>query len=92
MSKLRDLQELLLDETRWPADFKWDYADARTCAIGLARATGMATKLGAIHKSMRISEKESNSIFFAHQDNDKVMRAVTPQRVAFYISKVLNDK
>jgi hypothetical protein len=92
MSKLRDLQELLLDETRWPEDFEWNYARASTCAIGLARATGMARQFEEIHRAMRISEKQANSIFFASLPDEKAMRAVTPQRVAFYISKVLNDK
>jgi hypothetical protein len=52
----------------------------------------MVCQFEAIHTAMRISEAKANSIFFASLPDEKAMRAVTPQRVAFYISQVLNDK
>lgn len=41
MSKLQQLHDLLLDETRWPEGFKWDYALNTKCALGLALKSGL---------------------------------------------------
>lgn len=41
MSRLRDLSALLRDEASWPPGFEWYFGDTNSCAIGLARATGL---------------------------------------------------
>ena len=41
MSKLRELHDLLRDETKWPDGFKWDYSFKDHCALGLAVKTGL---------------------------------------------------
>jgi len=41
MSKLQALHDLLLDESRWPDGFKWDYQLNTQCALGLAEQTGL---------------------------------------------------
>ena len=41
MSTLKELSELLRDQTKWPDGFTWDYATTDHCAIGLMYVTHM---------------------------------------------------
>ena len=36
MSTLQALHDLLLDRSKWPDDFVWNYESCDSCAIGLA--------------------------------------------------------
>ena len=49
MSTLQALHDLLLDRSKWPDDFVWDYGDCTSCAIGLACAAGLIDVLILAH-------------------------------------------
>jgi hypothetical protein len=49
MSKLQALHDLLLDKSRWPDGFKWDYQLNTQCAIGLAEQTGLVARAEAFY-------------------------------------------
>jgi hypothetical protein len=92
MSTLQQLHDLLLDRSKWPDDFTWDYNDAKTCAIGLAH------KAGLIHEhphnvhghTFGISDHAAYCIFFSVGSADaSSYTGVTPEMIAKRIAAIL---
>ena len=89
MSTLQALHDLLLDRSKWPDDFVWDYGDTSHCAIGLACAAGLLkvrhAEVNGTH--FGISENISQQLFFA--GNIGRYNTVTPEQVAKRIAALL---
>jgi len=93
MTILRQLSELLRDQTKWPDDFAWDYSDSNTCAIGLARAVELirTRPTDVTHETFpEMTEYQFNKVFFDrghHLNYDQV----TTHEVADRIDELLED-
>lgn len=90
MSTLQALHDLLLDQSKWPDDFVWDYGDTSCCAIGLACATGLLkdVKPNYVHgHHFGISDQHAHELFFS--GNIGVYSTVTPEVVADRIAALL---
>lgn len=85
MSQLKQLVELLRDETKWPEDFEWNYGISYTCALGLAFKVGIdeVDKFG-------LNEETFQWVFF-NKGNHQSYRQVTAREIASRIERVLNN-
>lgn len=94
MSKLRELRDLLADESKWPKDFVWDYGDPRRCAIGLAIRAGIATS-GSLssRRAFGITCQQDEDIFFrAHAFNKGTnFDEIQPKHVLKVMDRVLEE-
>lgn len=91
MTILRQLSELLRDQTKWPDDFVWDYSDQNSCAIGLAHEVGLLRiePRHVEHKDFpELTERQFEEVFFTrghHLNYDQV----TAHEVADRIDELL---
>ena len=91
MTILRQLSELLRDQTKWPDDFVWDYSDSNTCAIGLAHAVELINTepRDVTHETFpEMTSGEFDEVFFnrgQHLNYDQV----TAHEVADRIDELL---
>ena len=90
MSTLQALHDLLLDRSKWPDDFEWDYADCQTCAIGLACRTGLIDVRPNDAKAWHfgIDYHTYQEVFFYIRDTHSY-GDVTPEVVAERIANIL---
>jgi hypothetical protein len=89
MSTLRQLSDLLRDQTKWPEDFQWDYSDSSHCAVGLACAVGLIQgkhPSGIYGADFGISAAAFETIFMTWDGRGP--KAVTPTAVAKRIERM----
>lgn len=98
MAKLRELRNLLADESKWPDDFVWNYKSPLTCAMALGIRAGILSNDGHVvyHYSMLgISSEQEEDIFYrAHRHNKKIImdfEDVQPKHVLEVIDRVLKE-
>ena len=90
MSTLQALHDLLLDRSKWPDDFVWNYDSCDSCAIGLAWRAELIDVDRPSHAHgyhFGIDRETTHRIFFNTLDGSYA--AVTPEVVAERIAKVL---
>lgn len=90
MSTLQALHDLLLDRSKWPDGFKWDYGDTNHCAIGLACASGLLEDVKPNHVHgyhFGVSDHHAHELFFS--GNISGHTRVTPEQVAERIAALL---
>jgi hypothetical protein len=90
MSTLQALHDLLLDQSKWPDDFAWNYDDCESCAIGLAWREGLIDvdrPADAHGYHFGIDHVTAHEIFFTTLDGSYA--AVTPEVVAERIANIL---
>ena len=69
MSTLQALHDLLLDRSKWPDDFVWNYDDCTTCAIGLAYRAELIDASDPRHAHgyhFGIDDSDSTSVVLHH--------------------------
>ena len=90
MSTLQALHDLLLDRSKWPDDFVWNYDDCQTCAIGLAWQVGLidVDRPAEAHgPDFGIDCDTAHEIFYTTLNGSYA--AVTPEIVAERIANIL---
>jgi hypothetical protein len=89
VSTLKQLHDLLLDRSKWPDDFTWDYSDTSRCAIGLACASGLldVPPIYVAGYHFGISNQHTHELFFTTHNGSYA--AVTPEVVAERIANIL---
>jgi hypothetical protein len=89
MSTLQALHDLLLDQSKWPDDFEWNYGSCDSCAIGLAWHTGLIDECPyRVHGyHFNIDSETAHRIFFTTHNGSYA--AVTPEIVAERIANIL---
>jgi hypothetical protein len=90
MSTLQALHDLLLDQSKWPDDFAWNYDDCQTCAIGLAWQVGLIDvdrPADAQGFDFGIDHVTAHGIFYTTLNGSYA--AVTPEIVAERIANIL---
>ena len=68
MTRLRQLSDLLRDQTKWPDDFVWDYSHADQCAIGLACVTDVIDRVNSSFVTYldfpEMTERQFEAVFY----------------------------
>jgi hypothetical protein len=90
MSTLQALHDLLLDRSKWPDDFEWNYDDVTSCAIGLAWRAELIDASDPRHAHgyhFGIDDRTAHRLFYTTVDGS--YKAVTPEIVAERIANIL---
>lgn len=89
----RILIAALRDRSKWPKGFKWDFERCSTCAIGLSRRLGLASKVSwapfAMTKAFAIPAAMFQSAFLWSGGPEV---EVTPEMVADRLEKLFAEE
>ena len=90
MSTLQALHDLLLDQSKWPNNFVWDYRSCDMCAIGLAWRADLIDVDRPSHAQgyhFGIDNETAHKIFYTTLNGEYA--GVTPEVVAERIANIL---
>lgn len=103
---LADLSWRLRSPETWPANFRWDYSDSSTCAMGLTRQLSGGRPKGIgnlpLNTILRLTMatmsdatdfQQMKAIFLElHIENDRDAHTISPRDVADAIDEYLADR
>lgn len=93
---LNALSHILRHRELWPKEFRWNYTDCDTCAVGLARELWRLSNDLDMEKVFDIPSFAAENIFFAfndwYEDLGVKFSAVTPEMVADQIDKYIASR